>query len=399
MVQIIQSHADKGLRPEFYVLPQAVSAHGLSQTMRTVDILEERALPAAEPRQLVRTGEHSGGDGTASPDRDDEQTNDSEPLRRLADMRILIADDSLVSRHLLEATLRRWSYEVIVASDGLQAWDVLRGEDPPRLAILDWVMPGLTGLDVCKRVREHAKNEELNYTYLLLLTSKNEREDMIEGMEAGADDYLAKPFDPLELKVRLRAGSRVIDLQRQLVSAREELREQATKDFLTRVWNRSSILDILQRELARGAREKRSVGVVLADLDQFKSVNDTFGHFAGDAVLREFVRRASSAIRPYDSIGRYGGEEFLIVLPGCDQDCTSTQAERIRIAVAADRMLIEDKLHTQTSSFGATWWQPGMEMNADALIRVADDALYMAKKEGRNRTVVIPPKSLQAQER
>ncbi len=314
------------------------------------------------------------------------------PVPLHSDTRILIADDSLVSRHLLEATLRKWNYEVTVACDGTEAWNVLRGEDPPRIAILDWVMPGMSGPEVCKKVREHAKNGELNYTYLLLLTSKSQREDLIEGMEAGADDYLTKPFDQHELKVRLRAGSRVIDLQRELVAAREELREQATKDFLTRIWNRSSVLDILQRELIRGAREKRALGVVLADLDHFKTVNDTFGHFAGDAVLREFTRRVSAAMRPYDAIGRYGGEEFLVILPGCDELCTASQAERMRMAVAQGPMLIDDLSHPLTASFGASCFKPGMNVTAEALIRTADDALYAAKRQGRNRTVVSPCK-------
>ncbi len=313
-----------------------------------------------------------------------------EPSGLPSDMRILIADDSLVSRHLLEATLRKWNYEVTVACDGTEAWNILRGDDPPRLAILDWVMPGMSGPEVCKRVREHAKNGELNYTYLLLLTSKSQREDLIEGMEAGADDYLTKPFDQHELKVRLRAGSRVIDLQRELVAAREELREQATKDFLTRIWNRSSILDILQRELIRGARERRSVGVVLADLDHFKAVNDTFGHFAGDAVLREFTRRVTAAMRSYDSIGRYGGEEFLVVLPGCDELCTASQSERMRFAISQEPMVIEDRKHPLTASFGACCFLPGMNVTAETLIRTADDALYSAKHQGRNRTVVSP---------
>src|ERR1700689_1009370 len=155
-------------------------------------------------------------------------------------MRILIADDSIVSRHLLDATLRKWGYEVAVACDGLEAWDILQEENAPRLAILDWVMPGLSGPEVCKRVRENPRDKEATYTYILLLTSKSQREDLIEGMESGADDYLIKPFDQHELKVRLRAGTRLVDLQHELISAREELREQATKDFLTRFWTRFS---------------------------------------------------------------------------------------------------------------------------------------------------------------
>ena len=304
-------------------------------------------------------------------------------------MRILIADDSIVSRHLLEATLRKWGYEVVLACDGNEAWKALQAEDAPKLAILDWVMPGLTGPEVCRRVRERGQEKDI-YTYILLLTSKSMHEDLIEGMESGADDYITKPFDQHELKVRLRAGTRIIELQRELVTARETLREQATRDFLTRMWNRSSILDLFQRELSRGGRECKSVGVVLADLDHFKSVNDTYGHFAGDAVLREFARRMQASIRPYDAIGRYGGEEFLVILAGCDEVCTTAQAERMRYALACEPMMINDTPRDVTCSFGATSCHPRKDETPESLIRLADEALYMAKNQGRNRVVYLP---------
>ena len=304
-------------------------------------------------------------------------------------MRILIADDSIVSRHLLDATLRKWGYEVVVACDGNEAWRILEADNAPTLAILDWMMPGMTGPEVCRRVRESSKEKDI-YTYILLLSSKSEREDLIEGMESGADDYLTKPFDQHELKVRLRPGMRIIELQHELITAREELREQATKDFLTRIWNRSSILDIFQRELLRGSRENRPVGLVIADLDHFKSINDTYGHFAGDAVLRECVRRMGASVRAYDAVGRYGGEEFLVILPGCDDAATGKQAERMREALANNPMSFNGESRVITCSFGATSWAPGSTADEESLIRIADDALYRAKRQGRNRVVVLP---------
>src|SRR5579863_12638 len=270
-------------------------------------------------------------------------------------MRILIADDSIVSRHLLEATLRKWGYEVAVACDGLEAWDALQGENAPRLAILDWVMPGLTGPEVCKRVRESSRGKESNYTYILLLTSKSDKEDLIEGMEAGADDYLTKPFDQHELKVRIRAGTRLVDLQAQLLAAREALREQATRDSLTHLWNRNSILEILGRELARAAREHRPLGLVMVDLDHFKSVNDSYGHQSGDAILVEAARRMQRAMREYDAIGRYGGEEFLILLPGCEEPDSFNQAERLRKTISQVEMpLASGGALPITACFGVT---------------------------------------------
>jgi diguanylate cyclase (GGDEF)-like protein len=304
-------------------------------------------------------------------------------------VQILIADDSIVSRHLLDATLRKWGYDVVVACDGAEAWSILQSEHSPKIAILDWMMPGMTGLEVCRRTRANAREKDV-YTYIILLTSKSQREDLIEGMESGADDYLTKPFDQHELKVRLRPGIRILELHHELISAREELRDQATKDFLTRIWNRSSILDILARELVRANREKTPVGLILADLDHFKSINDTYGHFAGDAVLREFVRRMGAAMRPYDSMGRYGGEEFLIVLPGCDAADTEKQAERMRVALVKEAMALNEDSKTISCSFGATAWLPGEFVTEELLIRVADDALYSAKRNGRNCVMYLP---------
>jgi diguanylate cyclase (GGDEF)-like protein len=208
-------------------------------------------------------------------------------------------------------------------------------------------------------------------------------------MDSGADDYITKPFDKHELKVRLRAGTRIVDLQEQLVAAREALRIQATRDYLTQLWNRSSILEILQRELARSEREGLPVGVVVADLDHFKGINDTYGHFAGDTALQECARRMHESVRAYDAIGRYGGEEFLVVLPGIGEEDVRLQAERMRRAIRSNVVQTpEAKLHV-TCSFGCASAMGGTT-TAEALIGAADDALYRAKRGGRDKVVLAP---------
>mgnify|MGYP002621785843 CR=1 FL=1 len=299
-------------------------------------------------------------------------------------MKVLIADDSSISRRLLQATLARWDYQVEVACDGAEAWELLQCENAPNLAILDWMMPALTGPEVCRLVRQQSRE---TYTYILLLTAKSDREDLIEGLESGADDYVVKPFDQHELKVRLRAGRRILDLQAELVRAREALREQATRDFLTGTWNRHAILDILRRELARAERNESWVGIVLCDLDHFKLVNDTYGHAAGDTVLREAAARMLAEVRPYDGVGRYGGEEFLIVLPGCNEADCLRKADRMRESLASRPVDFVGGSIDISASFGATSAFCPSPSDAEELIHAADLALYRAKHLGRNRTV------------
>ena len=244
------------------------------------------------------------------------------------------------------------------------------------------MMPGMDGVEICRRIR--SANRE-PYIYILLLTARTESHDLIEGMDAGADDYLTKPFNAHELRVRLHAGRRILDLQEELLKAREALREQATHDGLTGLLNRTTILDKLDDELSRAVRTGTPVSVLMTDLDRFKSINDTHGHLAGDAVLREAARRLKSAARRYDSVGRYGGEEFLVVLPGCDASDAALQAERMREAIGATPFLASSQPISVTVSLGVACVS---HCAPEALVREADDALYEAKAQGRNRVVV-----------
>jgi diguanylate cyclase (GGDEF)-like protein len=297
-------------------------------------------------------------------------------------MKVLIADDSPTMRRLLQSTLEEWGYEVVEAQDGEQALDVLCGEDPPTLAILDWVMPQLTGPELCRRIRARKRP---TYTYILLLTSQAQRQDLIEGMGAGADDYLVKPFDHPEMEVRLRAGRRIVDLQAELIQMREALREQATRDALTKCWNRSSIFELLTHEIHRACRERKPLGVIMLDLDHFKLVNDTYGHVCGDEVLKQVVNRISSSMRSYDALGRYGGEEFIGVLSGCGEHSLLGNAERMRAAIECSPIAWQSGQIRMTASFGAAAGIPPEGLTADQLIRIADESLYRAKREGRNR--------------
>ncbi len=283
---------------------------------------------------------------------------------------------------MLRNMLKHWGYEAVIARDGAEAWGILGSRDAPRLAILDWMMPGMDGVEVCRHVRAAAREP---YIYIVLLTARTQSEDLVQGMEAGADDYLTKPFAAPELRVRLRAGIRILDLQEELLATREALREQATHDGLTGLLNRTAIMEALQAELDRANRSRQPISVMLADLDFFKRINDTHGHLAGDSVLAEAARRMKAAVRRYDSLGRYGGEEFLFVLPGCAAEGAVAQAERIREAIAATPFPNASGPLAVTCSIGVSSRDnPGTE-HTDELVREADLALYQAKGRGRNR--------------
>jgi two-component system, cell cycle response regulator len=300
--------------------------------------------------------------------------------------RVLIAEDDPVTCHLLKTFLIKWNYDVTVVTNGTEALRILEAEGTPRLAILDWMMPGMEGPQICQRIREQ---KDRPYIYALLLSARSEKQDLLRGLELGADDYLTKPFDAPELRARLLVGQRILTLQDELIEAREQLRFRATYDALTGVVNRAVVMDSLRSELSRQVREHRPFGVVLIDIDHFKRINDTHGHICGDAVLKEVAQRMKNSVRPYDTVGRYGGEEFLIVVSSSDEQGTMSLAERVRYALESRPIETEAGEVSVTVSCGVAV-SIGKGMDPQSLLRMADEALYRAKQQGRNRSELAP---------
>ncbi len=300
--------------------------------------------------------------------------------------RVLIAEDDTVTRLILQHWIARWGYEIVVAVDGTEAWEILQQEYPPEVVIMDWVMPGMDGIDLCRKLRERSRSY---YHYILMVTSRTDEQDVVYALESGADDCIGKPFGEAELRARLLVASRILALQNELIQAREELREQAMRDGLTGLWNRKAFLDLFDRELDRAERTEGQTGLLLLDLDKFKKINDTYGHQAGDVVLKETARRLKQNVRSYDFVGRYGGEEFLIAFPGCRTEQLCQRAEIIRKAVCDVSFRLEQGEISITLSIGAAVAPAGAKPIQDVLT-MADVALYKAKDAGRNRTVCCP---------
>jgi two-component system cell cycle response regulator len=306
-------------------------------------------------------------------------------------VRILLAEDDLISRRLVEQVLASAGYEVLNVSEGDAAAAILCSDGGPRLALLDWMMPGMDGPSVCREVR---RKREDPYVYMILLTVKENKEDVIAGLEAGADDYLKKPVHPAELKARLRSGRRILELEDKLIRAREEMRFKATHDALTSLWNRGFVLELMQRELERARRERTYVAVLLCDLYNFKEVHDQYGHLAGDEVMRETARRLLASVRSYDMVGRYGGEEFIVLLTGCNSARSLERAEQIRAAIADRPARTDSGPISITTSIGVVTSEDWGYLNVEQFLREADAALYRAKSAGRNRLVLSCPESV-----
>ena len=300
-------------------------------------------------------------------------------------MRVLVADDCPIMRLRLKKHLTEWGFQPVLVNDGKQAMDALSSKFAPRLAVLDWMMPIMDGPTVTKNLRQ----EEFGpYTYVVMLTARTEDDDLVSAFAAGIDDFLTKPFNAEELHQRLRAGQRILNLHDKLNQTLETLKFQATHDALTGIWNRSATLDALERELGRASRNLKSpeaTSIVMLDLDRFKSINDTHGHLAGDKVLvsvGEVIRRS---LRSYDYVGRYGGEEFIVILPSTAREQVEIVVERIRSNIEKTPVDIGDKSIHVTASLGVA--TANRDADVEKLIKIADEAMYIAKKNGRNRCV------------
>lgn len=295
-------------------------------------------------------------------------------------IRVLIAEDDKLCRTILEKNLKKWDYEVISTEDGKEAWTVMQ-ENNIQIAILDWIMPKMDGVELCKKIREKKWDE---YIYLIMLTVRNKQSDIRKGFSAGVDDYITKPFDTHELKARLQTGKRIISLQNQLLDSQKKLQEIATHDTLTNLLNRYEILNVLTDEFHRSLRENRPVSTVMLDIDFFKKINDSYGHDVGDEVLVEVATRLKGTLRRYDKVGRYGGDEFLAILPGCDLKNAARIAERLRRAVCKERIRTEAGQLYVTVSAGCASSESQSHKSIEYLVKFSDKAMYHAKNMGRN---------------
>ncbi len=310
-------------------------------------------------------------------------------------MKVLVADASAEIRKSLAETLDGWGYQVAEAANNADALSAFRRELPPGLVMLGVLGDGAASRQYCRELREFGDKP---YVYILLIAKKGESKYILDLMEAGADDYITTPYDELELKARLRAGKRILDLRDELQRAQATIGYQAYHDPLTGLWNRGAIIDALQRELARVRREKSPVGLLLVSIDGLKDVNDKYGHMAGDAAIRATARELRASLRPYDALGRYGGESFVMIVTGCDSRSALKQAERFQAALQGKTVDIsqwgkfasgKDALLPLKHTIGVV--SGTGEHDSESLIRSLEVAVRKAKGEGGGRVESITP--------
>jgi diguanylate cyclase (GGDEF)-like protein len=295
--------------------------------------------------------------------------------------KVLVADDSAVYRKLVEQTLENDCHSILFAKTGQSALELFK-EHHPAIVITDWIMPDRTGVELCQQIRASSQD---SYTYIIILTSISEKENVVKGLAAGADDYLTKPFHPDELSARVAVGRRIVDLQRQIEAKNRLLEELALTDALTGLPNRRAIEEWAKRQLSGAARHGFSFWVAMADLDNFKRVNDTHGHEAGDTVLKTFAEILKANSRRSDICGRIGGEEFLMILTHADAESVRVVVERVLQQFREHEFSFGGKSAKATASVGITGFHGRVAPEFAKLMTQADAALYAAKRAGRDR--------------
>ncbi len=290
--------------------------------------------------------------------------------------RILIADDKAINRRMLKSIIEEMGMESIEAHDGEEACRILKREDAPQIVLLDWIMPKINGLEVCRRIALE-RSQSQKYSYIILVTSKDEDDEINEGFLAGADDYITRPFNRNELRMRLRVGVRIVQMQRDLLKLLHW-------DPLTNALNRRTALERLDEEIKRSKRCQSPLSIAMLDIDHFKEINDTHGHLVGDMVLKEVVTRIFHSLCSYDLIGRYGGDEFILLFPNAKLADATLTCNHIQNSFTHNPIISADLKLFVTVSIGVTAQNAASDL-ADALIQHADAALYKAKRQGRNQ--------------
>jgi diguanylate cyclase (GGDEF)-like protein len=300
-------------------------------------------------------------------------------------MKVLIAEDDRVSARILENHLKQWGYKVFLEKNGEDAWTTL-DQGNIQIAILDWMMPKLNGIQLCRKIR---KRESDLYTYIILLTARTSTEDIVKGLNAGADDYITKPVEYLELKARLNTGRRIIELENYSRKLRDRLEKLARQDSLTGFLNKHNITLKMKEELSRSRRDRCPVASILIDIDKFKLINDTHGHHVGDQVLMEIASRLKKNMREHDQIGRFGGDEILVLAWGAGQKGLEVILERLRASISDKPFKTDAGLLDVSISLGGISTEIDMDITAKELIKLSDQALYEAKSKGRDRAETI----------
>lgn len=296
-------------------------------------------------------------------------------------MKILIIEDELIFRRMVKKYLLDAGYEIVEAEDGLSAWELFQKE-PFQLVITDWMMPGLDGPELVHKIRTSGQK---SYTYIIMLTAMDDKDNIVLGLESGADEYLTKPFNSRELIARVASGMRILRLEEELMQARVQMEALAMHDGLTGLLNRRAIEEYAEAEFNMADRKKQAMSVILLDIDHFKNVNDRFGHKFGDVVLRQVAQTLKEDLRNYDRVGRWGGEEFLLILPDTELKDAVTVAERLRSKIAVVQITLENGETFSIRISLGTACTSGQFQSLAKLIDAADQALYQAKQSGRNR--------------